>query len=316
MISLTRPEIEALIDMPAAADAIEAAYRAASLGRVNLPPVGHIALPDEADCHIKYGHMAGDANFVIKVATGFPGNSAKGMPTGNGLVLVLSAQTGNVEAMLHDEMVLTDIRTGLGGAIASRTLARTNSKTVLIIGTGPQARRQIEAHAALMPQLSFRVWGRNADKVSALISDMAPEYTVVAAPTLQDAANQSDIIITATGSTMPLLQSDWVQPGTHITAVGADAPGKQELDVALVAQANLLVVDSTSQCLDHGEVSQAVERGLIKLDDIQEIGTILNGTGVGRTNDGQITIADLTGIAAQDIAMATTVLAEYRRGRS
>lgn len=314
MISLTRSEIEALIDMPAAASAIEAAYRAASLGRVNLPPVGHIALPNGADCHIKYGHMAGDANFVIKVATGFPGNSAKGMPTGNGLVLVLSAETGAIKAMLHDEMVLTDIRTGLGGAIASRTLARTNSKTALIIGTGPQARRQIEAHSALMPQLSFRVWGRNADKVSALIADMAPECAVEAAQALEDAANQSDIIITATGSTTPLLQSDWVQPGTHITAVGADAPGKQELDVALVARADLVVVDSTSQCLDHGEVSHAAECRLIKPDDILEIGTILNGVGAGRTNDDQITIADLTGIAAQDIAMANAVLTAWKAG--
>lgn len=316
MISLTRPEIEALIDMPAAAEAVEAAYRAASLGNVNLPPVGHIMLPDEADCHIKYGHMEGDASFVIKVATGAPRNSAKGLPTGNGLVLVLSAETGAVEAMLHDEMVLTDIRTGLGGAIASRTLARINSKTALIIGTGPQARRQIEAHAALMPQLSFRVWGRNAGKVTALIADMAPEYAVEAVPTLQDAASQSDIIITATGSTAPLLQSDWVQPGTHITAVGADAPGKTELDDALVARANLLVVDSTSQCLDHGEVSHAAERCLIKPADIQEIGTILNGISAGRTNDDQITIADLTGIAAQDIAMANAVLAAYRRKQS
>jgi len=313
MLSLMRPEIEALIDLPTAAVAIAAAYRATSLGKVNLPPVGHITFPDEADCHIKYGHVKGDPNFVIKVATGFPRNSGKGLPSGNGLVLVLSAQTGAVEAVLHDEMVLTDIRTGLGGAIASKTLARTDSKTALIIGTGPQARRQIEAHAALMPQLSFRVWGRNFDKVTALITDMAPDYSLEAASTLKEATIQSDILITATGSTTPLVQSDWVQPGTHITAVGADAPGKQELDVSLVARANLLVVDCTSQCLDHGEVSHAAERGLINTDDIQEIGTILSGTDAGRSNASQITIADLTGIAAQDIAMANVVLAGWRR---
>lgn len=312
MISLTRSEIEALIDIPVAAAAIEAAYRAASLGKVNLPPVGHITLPEGADCHIKYGHMEGDTSFVIKVATGFPGNGAKGLPSGNGLVLVLSAETGAVKAMLHDEMVLTDIRTGLGGAIASRTLARTDSKIALIIGTGPQARRQIEAHAALMPQLSFRVWGRNAGKVSALISDMAPSYIVEAAPTLEDATLQSDIIITATGSTTPLLQSGWVQPGTHITAVGADAPGKQELDVTLVARADLVVVDSMSQCFDHGEVSHAAERGLIKTDDIKEIGAVLSGAASGRTSDSQVTIADLTGVAAQDIAMANAVLAAWK----
>lgn len=312
MISLTRSEIEALIDIPVAAAAIEAAYRAASLGKVNLPPVGHITLPDGADCHIKYGHMEGDTSFVIKVATGFPGNGAKGLPSGNGLVLVLSAETGAVKAMLHDEMVLTDIRTGLGGAIASRTLARTDSKIALIIGTGPQARRQIEAHAALMPQLSFRVWGRNAGKVSTLISDMAPSYIVEAAPTLEGATLQSDIIITATGSTTPILQSGWVQPGTHITAVGADAPGKQELDVTLVARADLVVVDSTSQCFDHGEVSHAAERGLIKTNDIKEIGAVLNGAASGRTSDSQVTIADLTGVAAQDIAMANAVLTAWK----
>ncbi len=90
---------------------------------------------------------------MIKVATGFPQNNAKGLPVGNGLVLVLSAKTGLVEAVLHYEMMLTDIRTGIGGAIASRALARSNSRTALVIGTGPQARRQIEAHAALMPDL-------------------------------------------------------------------------------------------------------------------------------------------------------------------
>lgn len=312
MISLTRPEIEALIDLPAAADAIEAAYRATSLGKVNLPPVGHIMFPEGADCHIKYGHMEGDANFVIKVATGFPRNNAKGLPTGNGLVLVLCAETGAVEAMLHDEMVLTDIRTGLGGAIASRALARTDSETALVIGTGPQASRQIEAHAALMPRLAFHVWGRDVDKVTALVAKMARNFDVRAATGLEGSIQQSDIVITATGSTTPFLKSDWVQSGTHITAVGADAPGKQELDVSLVARADVLVVDLASQCLDHGEVSHAAKSGLINPDDLQEIGAILNGTARGRTNDGQITIADLTGVAAQDIAMANAVLSAWK----
>ena len=172
MITLTRSEIEALIDFDAAAQAIKAAYVVTSLGNVNLPPVGHITFAQGADCHIKYGHMAGDANFVIKVATGFPENDAKGLPSGNGLVLVLSAVTGMVEAMLHDEMMLTDIRTGIGGAIASRALARADSRVALVVGTGPQARRQIEAHAALMPNLSFQVWGRTSTKVDDLIADL------------------------------------------------------------------------------------------------------------------------------------------------
>lgn len=313
MITLTRPEIEALIDLPAAAEAIEEAYRAASEGRVTLPPVGHITFAQDADCHIKYGHMQGDPNFVIKVATGFPQNSARGLPSGNGLVLVLSAETGAVQAMLHDEMVLTDIRTGLGGAIASRALARPDSETALVIGTGPQARRQIEAHAALLPGLSFEVWGRDAAKMAALVADMAPTVVVRPVSDLEAATRAADVIITATGSTSPILLADWIKLGTHITAVGADAPGKQELDTALVAHADLLVVDLARQCLDHGEVSHAAKSNLVNPDDLREIGSILSGTAPGRTNSAQITIADLTGIAAQDVAMANAVLAAIEK---
>jgi len=313
MIILTRSEIEALIDFDAAAKAIEAAYIATSLGHVNLPPVGHITFPEGADCHIKYGHMAGDPNFVIKVATGFPQNGAKGLVSGNGLVLVLSAETGMVEAMLHDEMMLTDIRTGIGGAIASRALARADSRIALVIGTGPQARRQIEAHAALLPNLSFQLWGRSAAKADALVADMTPQFEVHAVRDLEVATRSADVIITATGSNTPIVESEWVQAGTHITAVGADAPGKQELDNLLVSRADILTVDLASQCLDHGEVSHAAAKGLIGPSDLQELGQLLNGTSRARANESQITIADLTGIAAQDIAMANTVLGIWKK---
>lgn len=312
MIILTRSEIEALIDFDAAAKAIEAAYVATSLGRVDLPPVGHITFAHDADCHIKYGHMEGDETFVIKIATGFPQNNVKGLPVGNGLVLVLSSKTGMVEAILRDEMMLTDIRTGIGGAIASRALARANSRTALVIGSGPQARRQIEAHAALMPDLSFQVWGRDPVKVDGVIADMAPQIDVKSACDLETATRRADIVVTATGSKSPILDAAWVQSGTHITAVGADAPGKQELDVALVSGADIVSVDLASQCLDHGEISHAASQGLINADDLQQIGAVLNGSHRGRENEDQITIADLTGIAAQDIAMANAVLAAWR----
>ena len=312
MIILTRGEIEALIDCDAAAKAIEAAYIATSLGHVDLPTVGHITFAHDADCHIKYGHMQGDETFVIKVATGFPQNNAKGLPVGNGLVLVLSAKTGLVEAVLHDEMMLTDIRTGIGGAIASRALARSNSRTALVIGTGPQARRQIEAHAALMPDLSFQVWGRDPFKVDSVIADMAPHIDVNPASDLETATRSVDIVVTATGSKSPIVKSAWVQPGTHVTAVGADAPGKQELDVALVARADIVSVDLASQCLNHGEISHAAREGLIKADNLRQIGAVLNGATHGRDGKDQITLTDLTGIAARDIAMANTILAAWK----
>ena len=313
MISLSRIEIEALIDLPQAARLIEDAYRATSLGQINLPPVGHITFPQQgADCHIKYGHLLGAPTFVIKVATGFPNNQELGLQTGNGLVLVMSADTGEVRAVLHDEMLLTDVRTGLGGAIASRLLAREDSERVLIVGTGPQAQRQIEAHAALLPKgVAFEVWGRNAQRVQDLVIGCAPLCNIAPVADIATAVGRADIIVTATGSTAPLIQSDWVRAGTHITAVGADASGKQELDIALVARADVLAVDLIAQCLDHGEVSHAAKEGRIAAQDLCELGAILNDPEPARINAGQITLADLTGIAAQDIAMANAILSAW-----
>jgi len=213
----------------------------------------------------------------------------------------------------NDEMVLTDIRTGLGGAMASRCLARKNSQNVLFVGTGPQARRQIEAHDSLLSgSLSFKVWGRDAVKAEALVNELAPRIKVVPVENLETATRWADIVVTATGAIAPIIMSDWVQPGTHLTAVGADAPGKQELDLKLISRADIVAVDLVSQCVDHGEVSHASRAGEIDSSDLVELGTLLDKSKPGRTTENQITIADLTGIAAQDIAIAKAVLEAWK----
>ncbi|NNJ76516.1 MAG: ornithine cyclodeaminase family protein [Anderseniella sp.] len=318
MINLARQQIEALMDYDQAARLIEDAYRATSLGKVNLPPVGHIVFPDhDGDCHIKYGHVEGDPVFVIKVATGFYGNAANGLPSGNGISLVLCAQTGAVTAVLHDEMCMTDFRTAIGGAIATRLLCRTGAERITVVGTGVQARRQIEAHARLMPdrQPEFQVWGRSAERAALVVDELSDlGLSVVVTEDLEEACRSSDIVVTTTASTTPIIQHDWILPGTHITAVGADAPGKQELDTRLVAKADRLIVDLRSQCRDHGEVATAVRAGVVDADQLVELGDVLDRRKPGRTEDDQITIADLTGIAAQDIAMAQMVVAAFEDG--
>jgi len=310
MIYLKRPEIEALVNIEKAFPAIEKAYIAMNVGKVNLPPVGHITFPDlNGDCHIKYGHIMEDEFFVIKVATGFPLNANNGLPTGNGMLLVLSAKTGEVIAMLHDEMHLTDVRTGLGGAIASHLLARDDAKKVLIVGTGIQARMQIEAHAAKFDNsLEFYVWGRSREKTEILADELSDKYSIMIADDLETACKQADIIVTTTGSSHPIIKSGWIKSGTHITAIGADAPGKQELETTLISEADLLVVDSKKQCINHGEIEDAVKQGLVHDDNIHELGEILANKNIGRKSPDQITIVDLTGVAAQDIAIAGVVL--------
>jgi ornithine cyclodeaminase len=227
----------------------------------------------------------------------------------------MSAQTGAIKAVLHDEMLMTDVRTGLGGAIATKCLARPDSIRVLVVGTGPQALRQIESHIAVIgDHLTFAVWGRSASKAQAVVNAVNGKCTVAIATDLEAAVRRADIIVTVTGSTMPLIIDDWVKDGTHITAVGADAPGKQELVTSLVARAGVLVADSITQCLDHGEISHAFGQGMVTQDRVAEIGHVLSGDALGRTGAAQISIADLTGIAAQDIAIAMVVLGAHGEG--
>lgn len=306
MIILNKEQIGARLDPVRAATAIEAAYRAASAGDVQLPPVGHLVFDDAGgDCHIKYGHRSGDAYFVVKVATGFPSNAADpskaSVPVNNGVSLVLSATTGEVQAVLHDEMLLTDIRTGIGGAIATRALSRSNATRLLIVGTGVQADHQIDAHRALLTQdLDISIWGRSADRAAG-VATRHRDVTVVS--DLGPACAVADIIVTITAAQEPIIEQNWIGAGTHITAVGADAPGKHELDPGLLARADVVVVDSEPQCRHHGECSA------IDTDHaVVELGDVLAGTVPGRRSDAEVTIADLTGIAAQDIAIAGIVL--------
>lgn len=309
MIYLRRQQIETLINYRDAAPTIAQAYRDASNGLITLPPVGHIAFADVGgDCHIKYGYKTGASHFVIKIATGFSANSLKGLPTGNGVLLVLSAHTGELSAILHDEMLLTDVRTGLGGAIASKQLAKANASRLLVVGSGPQARQQIRAHEAVFDRpLSVTVWARQKDKAHEVAEDVADIVEVTVADNLARVCDDADIIVTATGATAFLIRNEWIREGVHVTAIGADAPGKQELEPALLHRARVIATDKREQCQDHGELSHVPTLH----DDttrIVELGSLLDGHAVGRQSDDDITIADLTGIAAQDIAIAEYLL--------
>ena len=313
MISLNRISIEGLLDFEAACDAIRLAYIATSNNAVSLPPVGHISFPEaNGDCHIKAGHLHGQPIFVVKIATGFYDNPMRGLSSSNGVMVAFSAETGEALAILNDEGWLTDIRTGIGGALASMALARSSARKVLIVGAGLQCRFQAECLSRISKEpFVYSVWARSPEKAENAVKDLAAKgLSVQAEYDLEKAVREADIIITTTPSTSPIILDQWVQPGTHITAVGADSPGKQELETALVARADLVVCDLTQQSLDHGEFQHARACGV--LPQVIELGQILNGDHPGRPSDDAITIADLTGIAPQDIAVAGSVLHAYQ----
>lgn len=309
---ITKPDIESVITPSKMIDAVKDASIAFSNGDVITPPVGYMqfsTLP--GDMHIKYGHRLGDDVFVVKLATGFYDNPKIGLPSSNGLILVLSAETGAPLALLQDEGFLTDSRTAAAGAVASKTLANQHASHIGIVGTGIQARLQLRYHHYALKLEKSYVWGRSKAALKSLVADMKKEgIEVTALSTIEALCDVSDIIVTTTPATEPLVQAQWVKPGTHITAVGADAPGKQELDSSIFGQTSFTVFDSKEQCLHHGEACHAID--IFNNNNSAELGALLSGVAQYRRSKDDITVADLTGIAAQDIAAAKLVWSSLR----
>ena len=310
MYDLNKSQIMELFQFDNAAKVISAAYIASSSGDVQTGDVVHLSFPgSNGDCHVKSGHINNAESYVIKIASGFYDNPSKGLPSSNGMMLAFSASTGEPKAILRDEGWLTDMRTGIGGAVATKALAAKNAEKVLIIGSGIQAQFQAKCLASLMPErpFNFNIWGRNTSAAAALAEELRG-YNLNAdvATNLDEEVPLADIIITTTPATSSLFGDNLVRPGTHITAIGADTHGKQELPTSLIGSASLLVCDMISQSLNHGEFQVINDTDLSK--KVLELGNILSNSRVGRTSDYDITIADLTGIAAQDIAITSEII--------
>ncbi|MEQ8712420.1 MAG: hypothetical protein RIC80_05360 [Cyclobacteriaceae bacterium] len=304
-------EIKAIIESSpreALLQCIEDAFVAYSDGSATVPPVGHLGFTDPpGDMHIKYGYIKGGPYYVIKVATGFYQNQSIGLPNNNGLMLVFNAGTGQPEALLQDEGYLTDLRTALAGAVAAKYMAPASVDGIGIIGTGVQARLQLQHLSWVTDCRNVYVHGRSDDKVLSYAAEMAVEgFNITKCTSPAEVARQSNLIVTTTASNEPLLTAEDIKPGTHITAMGSDVPGKQELDTSILKMANSVVCDSKSQCIDHGEAHFAVASGSLQKADLLELGTWIVE---GRSRDKEdITVADLTGIATQDIKIASHVL--------
>jgi ornithine cyclodeaminase len=293
-------EILASLDEDAALAAIEAGFRRYSAGQVQVSSVLHLAFAEPpGDCHVKAAAVAGDEVFVVKLATGFYRNPELNLPSSNGFMAVLSARTGELLALLHDQGHLTDQRTAMAGAIAARAILREGSRTLGIVGAGTQARLQAKLLKRRLGLDSVLIWARNSKRASSLASEVRGE-----AVSLEDLCARADVIVTTTPSTEPLLASVMIRPGTRIVAVGADSPGKRELDPRILARGRV-VVDSIAQCVDHGEAGWAVRAGLIDPTGLIELGTLLE-TPVAFAPE-EIVVADLTGVAIQDFEIAKSV---------
>ena len=312
-------EIRAAVTPADAVRVIREAFRADGLGQTTVPNVINLTIPGgRGEFHVKTAHVSGIPHVAVKVASGFYDNPARGLPTGTGLMALFDAATGMPAALLFDNGFLTDVRTGAAGAVAADVLARTRIETVGVIGSGVQARHQVRSLREVRSFARLVAWSTDPDGLRQYCDGMAEELGIetLAASGAEAVARSADLLITATPARSPLVMNAWIRPGTHITALGSDGPGKQELDPHLVKAADLFVVDRLSQCRELGELQHALVMGLMREEDVYaELGEIVAGKKPGRSSDRKITVADLTGVGFQDTAIASLAYERLVDGR-
>ena len=306
---LTETDLRALVKLDLAAiDVVERAFGALASGDVVMPPILSMAIPQaNGEVDVKTAYIPGFDGFAIKVSPGFFDNPELGLPSLNGLMILFSGKTGLVQALLLDNGYLTDVRTAAAGAVAARHLAPRNVETAGVFGTGVQARLQIEAAHLVRPFSNVLVWGRNEASAQKCAADISERLGISARAEADPArvVRESQLVVTTTPAEEPILKADWLHPGLHITAMGSDQAGKNEIEPAALAAADLYVSDRVSQCEILGELRSAIEAGVLSKGRPPELGELVAGTHPGRTSDDELTICDLTGTGAQDTAIAT-----------
>ncbi|MCH8127633.1 ornithine cyclodeaminase family protein [candidate division KSB1 bacterium] len=289
--------------------AIEDGFVAYSNGNVVVPPVGELIFENPpGDVHIKYGYIKGDEYYVIKIASGFPENIKLDLSSSNGLMLVFKQATGELACILQDEGFLTNVRTAVAGKIVAKYLAPKSVHRIGILGTGIQGRMQLEYLKPVIDCRDVIVWGRKQDRLDRYKTDMEPfGFSIQSTQAIEEVTSTCNFIVTTTSAKSPLVQFDQIKPGTHVTAMGSDTPDKIELDPKILQKADLIVADSIPQCRERGEISHALKAGLLDSGNIIELGKIISNPQLGRIDDNQLTIADLTGVAVQDIQISKQV---------
>ena len=286
---------------------IEEAFVSLSKGSVMMPPIMRIDIEKyHGESDIKAAYIEGLDSFAIKIASGFFDNPKLGLPSSNGLMVLLDSQTGIVKSVLLDEGYLTDTRTAIAGAIATKYLSNKNANTVGIIGAGIQARLQLQAIMLVRKINKITVWARDKIKANQFLDSFKDlEIDLYMASSCKELASLSEIIVTTTPSKKPLLEFDWIKKGTHITAMGSDAEHKNEIDPHMLKYCDQYVPDNQSQTSALGELHHALKQNLISSQEkFNDLGDIINDPNLGRKNKEDITICDLTGTGVQDTAIA------------
>jgi alanine dehydrogenase len=306
---LTDEEVKKLLSLSEVVEAVESAFKEKGLGRVQMP----------AKIYLYYRKYDGDLRTMpafledlgisaVKIVNVHPNNPTKnGLPTVMAVITLIDPSTGAPIAIMGGTTI-TDMRTGAAGGIAAKYLARKDSRVVGLVGAGAQARTQLMALLQVYRKLEVRVWSRTEETKEKFLAEIRQAYgdvvRIISAASVRKTVEGADVVVTTTPSRTPLVMDDMVSAGTHITCIGADAVGKEELDPNILKRAKI-VVDDWTQASHSGEINVPISSGIITKGNIwAEIGEIVASLKPGRQGADEITVFTSTGLAVQDAVTA------------
>lgn len=297
--------------------AVEGAFRAIARNEVMQPPPMAFDFEEaRGEVHVKGAHLKDSPIFALKIASGFYSNLDRGLPLASGLVMVFDAGTGFPLAVFLDNAYLTELRTAAAGALATRLLAPERIEKIAVLGTGSQGRYQLRAISKVRALENVAAWSPHADHRSRYAEEMSRELGLSVAPadSVEDAVAGARLVVTATPARKPFLKASAVARGATVIAVGSDGPDKQELEVDLLSRADKVIADKLAQCSRLGEIHHALEAGVLREEEVYgELGDVVIGKLHGRQGD-ELIVCDLTGVGAQDAALAEVVWKKIEPG--
>ena len=304
---LKEEEVKRLLNMNEVLNVVEQVFKEKALGKVQMPPKMYVFFePFNGDLRVMPSYVETFGISAVKVVNVHPDNRRYNLPTVMATITLVDPKTGTPLSVMGGTWI-TAMRTGAASGVATKYLSRKGSNKLALIGSGVQAVTQMMAMALVMKLEEVRVYDISDQAKINFVKKLSSEYPDVkisATRSVQEAVEGADVVATITPSRKPIVENDWIKAGTHISAIGADAPGKEELDPAILQRAKI-VVDDLEQSRHSGEINVPLEKGMISLKHIYgELGEIIFGKKVGRSSNEEITIFDSTGLGIQDAVTA------------
>ena len=308
MLILNQAEVRQLFPIKAAIEATSKAFINIADKKVNVPQRHQVSIPSqEADMLVMSGLVGDEELLSVKIVSLFPENPSQGLPATIGSLMLVNNKTGQLEAVM-DATYLTAIRTGAASAVATAALARPEASTLGVLGAGSMSFHQAEAVLAVRPIEKILLYSRTLSKVETLVGQLkeltekaARPVEIIICTSAAELCNQSDVICACTTSYEPIVRKEWLKPGTHVNATGSFSSSMQEIDGELVQASSIITVDSKPAAFVPGDLARPLAQGLIKEEQVVELGHVLMGSVEGRRTPEDYTLFKSVGTAAQDV---------------